>query len=60
MPMDVAGVIAKQKIEELERLLFNMPYGGKEEICDDIIEFVDRMKAKYPQPETDWEKRNRD
>jgi hypothetical protein len=47
MGMDVDAVVASQKIEELNNLLTYMPHGGKEEVCDDIIEFVDKMKEKY-------------
>lgn len=45
--MDVDYVFGKQAIEDLEKLLFDQEHGKREEITDDIIEFVEKMKVKY-------------
>ncbi len=45
--MDVDYIAAKQAIERLEKLLSDTPHGEREQIADDIIEFVDVLEAKY-------------
>lgn len=47
MGMDIDYIVAKQYIEKLEKILSNINYGGRENIADDIIEFVDKMEIKY-------------
>lgn len=47
MPMDIDYIAAKDAIDELSKLLFNMPHGEREEIADEIIEFVEKMKKKW-------------
>lgn len=47
MPMDVDYIAAKQSIDKLEKLLSNIPHGEREEIADEIINFVEQMKQKW-------------
>ena len=47
MGIDVDYIAGKQAIEKLEELLSDQEHGGREEIVDDIIEFVEKMKVKY-------------
>ena len=47
MPLDVDAVVAHQYIEKLSRLVGSLPHMKREEICDDIIEFVDKMEEKH-------------
>ena len=47
MPLDVDAIAAKQAIEELEKILGNQPHGEREQIADEIIEFVNYIKEKY-------------
>lgn len=47
MGMDVDYIAAKQAIDELKKLLSNQEHGEREEIADDIIEFVEEMQKKY-------------
>lgn len=47
MPMDVDYIAAKQSIDELKKLLSDTPHGEREEIADEIIEFVENMKKKW-------------
>ena len=47
MGMDIDYIAAKKAIEDLEKLLNNKEHGEREEIADDIIEFVKKMKVKY-------------
>jgi hypothetical protein len=47
MPMDVDNVVALKYVERLQQLVSDLPYMRKEEICDDIIEFVEKMEEKY-------------
>jgi hypothetical protein len=47
MGMDVDYVTAKQSIDELLDVLGRLEHGKREEIADDIIEFVDKMKEKH-------------
>lgn len=45
--MDVDYIAGKQAIEELEEIFSRQEHGEREEIADDIIEFVEKMKVKY-------------
>lgn len=45
--MDVDYIAAKQAIDEPEKLLSDMPHGEREEIADEIINFVEQMKQKW-------------
>ena len=45
--MDVDYIVGKQAIEELEKLFSDQEHGEREQIADDIIEFVKKMKVKY-------------
>ena len=45
--MDVDYIAAKQSIDELDALLMAQKHGEREEIADEIIEFVERMKEKW-------------
>lgn len=45
--MDVDYIVAKQAIDELDELLSDMPHGERQEIADEIIEFVENMKKKW-------------
>lgn len=47
MPMDVDYIAAKDAIEELDKLLSDIPHGERQEIADEIIEFVENMKKKW-------------
>lgn len=47
MGMNVDFVVAKMSIDELRSLLFNCKEGEQAELCDEIEEFVERMKEKY-------------
>jgi hypothetical protein len=47
MGMDVDYIAGKQAIEELEKLFSKQGHGEREEIADEIIEFVEKMKVKY-------------
>jgi len=47
MGMDVDFIAANRAIKELGRLVSVQEHGEREEIADDIIEFVDKMKVKY-------------
>lgn len=47
MPMDIDFVFAREAIKELETLLSNQEHGEREEIADDICDFVQEMKDKY-------------
>lgn len=47
MGLDVDFVAAKQAIDELEKLVFDQPHGEREQIADDIIDFVEQMEKKY-------------
>jgi len=47
MGMDVDYIAAKQAIEELDDLLGEQEHGEREEIADEIIEFVEKMKTKW-------------
>ena len=50
MGMDVDAVVAQQYIDILEKILSAQPHGEREEIVDDIIEFVEVMAKKYNYP----------
>jgi uncharacterized protein YifE (UPF0438 family) len=45
--MDVDYIAGKKAIEELGKLFNDQEHGKREEIADDIIEFVEKMKGKY-------------
>ena len=45
--MDVDYIVAKDAIDELDKLLSNMPHGEREGMADEIIEFVENMKRKW-------------
>lgn len=47
MGMDLDYIAGKQAIEDLEKLFDDQEHGEREEIADDIIEFVEKMKVKY-------------
>ena len=47
MGMDVDNIVARDYLGKIEKILFDMPHGEREEICDDIIEFYEQMKKKY-------------
>jgi hypothetical protein len=45
--MDVDYIAAESAIKELQELLIDIPHGEREEIADEIIEFVEKMKTKF-------------
>lgn len=47
MGLDVDYVAAKQAIESLEKILISQEHGERENIADEIIEFVEKMEKKY-------------
>ena len=47
MGLDVDAVIAIQYIDKVKDIIASVPRGQTKEICDDVIEFVDKMKVKY-------------
>lgn len=47
MGLDVDYMAADQKLDELKKILRSIPHGSREEIADDIIEFVSQMKEKW-------------
>lgn len=47
MGMDVDYLAGKQAIDELEKLFSDQPHGEREQIADEIIDFVDKMKDKW-------------
>lgn len=47
MGMDVDYIAAKNAIQSLETILLNVPHGEREEISEDIEEFVEKMGMKY-------------
>ncbi len=47
MGMDLDYIAGKQAIDELEKVFCNIQHGEREEIADDIIEFVEKIKLKY-------------
>lgn len=47
MGLDVDYIAGSQAIEKLEELLSDVEHGEREEIADDIIEFVDKISKKY-------------
>lgn len=47
MPMDVDYIVAKDAINELDKLLSNVPHGEREEIADEIIQFVETIEKKW-------------
>lgn len=47
MGMDIDYIAAIQAIDELTNLLQQQPHEEREQIADEIIEFVDMMKEKW-------------
>ncbi len=47
MGIDVDYIAAKQAIDSLEKLLTDQEHGEREEIADEIIDFVEKMEIKY-------------
>jgi hypothetical protein len=47
MPFDLGVAVAKIQIEELSKIINNIPHMQREEFCNEVIEFVERMKAKH-------------
>lgn len=47
MGMDIDYIAAKKAIKDLEKLLGDKEHGEREQIADDIIEFVEKMKVKH-------------
>lgn len=47
MGMDVDFLFAEEAIEKLKRILSSIQHGEREQIADDIIEFVDKIEKKY-------------
>ena len=47
MGMDIDAVVANQELEKLSDLILEQPHGEREDICDDIIDFVKLMCEKY-------------
>lgn len=45
--MDIDYIAAKQSIDELTELLSDIPHGEREEIAEEIIDFVENMKTKW-------------
>ena len=51
MGMDVDAIVANQAIDKLKKLVSDQPHGEREEIADEIIEFVEQLKKKYEKDE---------
>ena len=47
MGMDIDYIAVKKAIKDLEKLLSDKEHGEREQIADDIIEFVEKMKVKH-------------
>ena len=47
MGMDIDYIAAKDAIDKLESLLINQPHGEREEIADEILNFVQQIEKKY-------------
>ncbi len=47
MGMDIDYLTAKEELKELNKILSDLPHNERGLICDDIIEFVNKMKEKY-------------
>ena len=47
MGLDIDAVAIRQYIDRLKKVVFDQEHGEREELCDDIIEFVERMEVKY-------------
>lgn len=52
MGMDVDYVAGEQAIEKLVRLFGDQKHGERSDFADDIIDFVEKMKAKYTKEDT--------
>lgn len=46
MGMDVDYLAARQAIDKLEKMLSDTPHGKRENIADEIIEFVDNLEKR--------------
>jgi len=46
MGMDLDWVFAKDKIDELEKYLSDIPHGERQEAADEIIEMIDKYLKK--------------
>lgn len=55
MGLDVDAVFAKQRIEDLSKLVFDTPHGEREEIADDIDKMVEILEEKYKETDNDEE-----
>ncbi len=53
MGMDIDYIAGNQAIQELGKLLSDQEHGEREEIADEIIEFVEKMKIKWNIKNTD-------
>ena len=47
MGMDVDAVVAQDYIDKLKSLVSSLPHGERSDICDDIIEFYEKIEDKY-------------
>jgi len=47
MPLDVDAIAANQALNILKKLVRKQPHMEREEIADDIIEFLEKMNEKY-------------
>lgn len=47
MPMDVDYVVASRYIARLQHILDHLPHGSREEIADQIIDFVNKMEERW-------------
>ena len=47
MGLDVDYIAAKNAMDELKSIVSHTRHGEREEIADDIIEFVEKIKLKY-------------
>ena len=49
MGLDVDFIFAKQKIDELTKLLSDKPHGKRQKLADEIIKNVDKIIKKHKQ-----------
>jgi hypothetical protein len=47
MGLDVDYIAAKNAMDELKNIVSDMQHGEREEIADDIIEFVEKIKCFF-------------
>ena len=45
--MDLDYIVGVQAIEQLEKLLSEQGHGEREELADEIIDFVNKMTTKW-------------